>query len=121
MIGGIAGILCYLAVSAKGRFGLDDSLDVVGIHGVGGILGTLCLGIFASTEVNPGGVDGLLAGSSAQLGKQALGVVVVGGYAFVVSWLLFKGIHAVMGMRLSEEAEVGGMDFSEHSETAYND
>ncbi len=63
----------------------------------------------------------MLAGSSAQLGKQALGVVVVGGYAFVVSWLLFKGIHAVMGMRLSEEAEVGGMDFAEHSETAYND
>jgi Amt family ammonium transporter len=121
MIGGIAGILCYLAVSAKGRFGLDDSLDVVGIHGVGGMIGTLCLGIFASTQVNPGGVDGLLAGSSAQLGKQALGVVVVGGYAFVVSWLLFKGIHAVMGMRLSEEAEVGGMDFAEHSETAYND
>ena len=120
IIGGLAGTICYLAVSAKGRLGLDDSLDVVGIHGIGGIIGTLCLGIFASTQVNPHGVDGLLAGSSAQLGKQALGVVVVGAYAFVVSWLLFKAIHVTMGMRLSEEAEVGGMDFAEHSEAAYN-
>lgn len=120
VIGGLAGVVCYLAVSAKGRFGFDDSLDVVGIHGVGGMIGTLCLGIFASTEVNPNGVDGLLAGSSAQLVKQALGVVVVGAYAFVVSWLLFKVIHVSMGMRLTEEAEVEGMDFTEHSETAYN-
>jgi Amt family ammonium transporter len=120
VIGGIAGVLCYLAVSMKGRIGLDDSLDVVGIHGVGGMVGTLCLGIFASTQVNPGGVDGLLAGNTAQLGKQALGVVVVGVYAFVVSWLLFKGVHSLLGMRLSEEAEVEGMDFAEHSEAAYN-
>ena len=120
VIGGIAGVLCYLAVSMKGRIGLDDSLDVVGIHGVGGMVGTLCLGIFASTQVNPGGVDGLLAGNTAQLGKQALGVVVVGVYAFVVSWLLFKGVHSLLGMRLAEEAEVGGMDFAEHSEAAYN-
>lgn len=120
VIGGIAGVLCYLAVSMKGRIGLDDSLDVVGIHGVGGMVGTLCLGIFASTQVNPGGVDGLLAGNTAQLGKQALGVVVVGVYAFVVSWLLFKGVHSLLGMRLSEEAEVEGLDFAEHSEAAYN-
>jgi len=120
VIGAIAGIICYLAVSMKGRIGFDDSLDVVGIHGVGGMIGTLCLGIFASTQVNPGGVDGLLAGNSAQLGKQALGVVVVGGYAFIVSWLLFKVVHAVLGMRLSDEAEVQGMDSTEHSETAYN-
>ena len=84
------------------------------------MVGTLCLGIFASTQVNPGGVDGLLAGNTAQLGKQALGVVVVGVYAFVVSWLLFKGVHSLLGMRLAEEAEVGGMDFAEHSEAAYN-
>ncbi len=120
MIGAIAGIVCYLAVSMKGRIGFDDSLDVIGIHGVGGVIGTLCLGIFASTQVNPGGVDGLLAGSSAQLGKQALGVAVVGGYAFIVSWLLFKVVHVVLGMRLSDEAEAQGMDLTEHSETAYN-
>lgn len=120
LIGSIAGVLCYLAVSMKGRVGLDDSLDVVGIHGVGGMIGTLCLGIFASTQVNPNGVDGLLAGNPAQLGKQALGVAVVGVYAFVVSWLLFKGVHSLFGMRLTEEAEVEGMDFAEHSEAAYN-
>ena len=120
IIGGLAGIVCYLAVNSKVKLGLDDSLDVVGIHGVGGILGTLCLGIFASTKVNPGGADGLLFGNAAQLGIQAFGVAVVGAYAFVVSWLLFKLVHSIMGMRLQDEAEVQGLDSSEHSETAYN-
>jgi Amt family ammonium transporter len=120
IIGCIAGVVCYLAVNAKSRFGLDDSLDVVGIHGVGGIVGTLCLGLFASTAVNPAGVDGLFFGNSSQLGKQLLGVVVVVGYAFVVSWILFKVIHGTLGMRLPDDAEVEGMDYTEHSETAYN-
>jgi ammonium transporter, Amt family len=120
IIGFIAGVVCYLAVNAKSRLGLDDSLDVVGIHGVGGIVGTICLGFFASTSVNPGGVDGLFFGNASQVGKQLLGVVVVSGYAFVMSWILFKVIHGVMGMRLLEDAEVQGMDSTEHSETAYN-
>jgi len=120
IIGLIAGIVCYLAVNAKARLGYDDSLDVVGIHGVGGVAGTLLLGVFASTAVNPGGVDGLLAGSAAQLGKQAIGVVVVSVYAFVVSWGILKGIHATMGLRVTDENEVQGLDFTEHSETAYS-
>ena len=120
LIGLLAGVVCYTAVNAKGRLGLDDSLDVVGIHGVGGLLGTLCLGIFASSAVNPAGPDGLLYGSAAQLMKQVLGIVVVGVYAFVISWVLFKVIHSVMGLRMEDEAEVQGMDSSEHSETAYN-
>ena len=120
MIGIIAGIVCFTAVNAKNRFNLDDSLDVVGIHGVGGMIGTLCLGIFASKAVNPAGVDGLLAGSSVQLVKQAAGVGIVGVYAFVVSWILFKSIHVLLGLRLTDEAEVVGMDSTEHSETAYN-
>ena len=119
-IGCLAGIVCYLAVNSKTKLGLDDSLDVVGIHGVGGVLGTICLGIFASTEINPAGVNGLLFGNAAQVGIQAFGVAVVGGYAFVVSWILFKIIHSVLGMRLQDDAEVEGMDSSEHSETAYN-
>ncbi|WP_457573079.1 ammonium transporter [Desulfolithobacter sp.] len=120
VIGLIAGLVCYLAVSAKSRLGYDDSLDVVGIHGVGGAVGTLLLGVFASRAVNPGGVDGLIAGSTSQLVSQSIGVVVVGVYAFVVSYVLVKVIHSTMGLRVSEEAEVQGLDYAEHSETAYN-
>jgi ammonium transporter, Amt family len=120
LIGVIAGMICFTAVNAKNRFKLDDSLDVVGIHGVGGVIGTLCLGIFASKAVNPSGVDGLLAGSSAQLLRQVVGVIVVGVYTFVVSWILFKSVHAIFGLRLTDEDEVVGMDSTEHSETAYN-
>jgi Amt family ammonium transporter len=109
-----------VAVNVKTRLGYDDSLDVVGIHGVGGVVGTLLLGVFASTAVNPAGADGLLAGSIVQLGKQTLGVVVVCVYAFAVSWLLLKAIHGTMGLRLSPEHEVQGLDSTEHSETAYS-
>ncbi|MCF8056454.1 MAG: ammonium transporter [Desulfocapsa sp.] len=119
-IGLLAGVFCFAAVNLKSRLNLDDSLDVVGIHGVGGIIGTLCLGIFASTAVNPGGVDGLLAGNAAQLGKQAFGVVVVGTYTLVVSWILLKIINSTMGLRVEEDAEVIGLDSTQHSETAYN-
>ena len=104
----------------KGRLKLDDSLDVVGIHGVGGLLGTLCLGVFATTAVNPGGVDGLLAGNPRQLFIQLKGAVIVSVYAFVVSWIIFKTIDVTIGLGLSEEDEVAGMDSTEHSETAYN-
>ena len=120
LIGMIAGVVCFIAVNAKTRLGYDDSLDVVGIHGVGGLVGTLLLGVFASTSVNPGGVDGLISGSATQLGYQALGVVIVTVYAFAVSWVLLKVIHATMGLRVSEENEVQGLDYTEHSETAYS-
>jgi Amt family ammonium transporter len=120
LIGLIAGVVCYLAVNAKAKFKLDDSLDVVGIHGVGGLVGTLCLGVFASKAVNPGGVDGLLNGNAAQLFIQIKGILIVGIYTFTVSWVLFKILHSTMGMRLAEEAEIQGLDSTEHSETAYN-
>ncbi|RWX50845.1 ammonium transporter [Candidatus Electrothrix marina] len=120
IIGLIAGVVCFFAVSMKSKLGYDDSLDVVGIHGVGGLIGSLLLGVFASKAVNPGGADGLLTGNTAQLVSQVMGVVVVGVYAFVVSWILIKVLHTTMGMRLTEENEVQGMDYSEHSETAYN-
>lgn len=119
-IGLVAGVVCYLAVNLKSRWKFDDSLDVVGIHGVGGVTGTLLLGVFASKTVNPDGVDGLLAGNGAQLMSQMIGVVAVCGYAFVVSWLILKAVHAMMGLRISEEAEHQGLDYTEHSETAYN-
>ena len=120
VIGLIAGVVCYIAVNLKSRFKFDDSLDVVGIHGVGGVTGTILLGVFASKAVNPNGVDGLLAGNSAQLVSQLLGVGVVCVYAFVVSWIILKGTDVVMGLRISEEAEHQGLDYTEHSETAYN-
>jgi Amt family ammonium transporter len=120
VIGLLAGVICFLAVRLKTRLKFDDSLDVVGIHGVGGVVGTLCLGVFASTQINPAGVDGLLAGNSAQLVKQAIGVLVVGGYTLVVSWILLKVIDSAMGLRLKEEDEATGLDSVEHSETAYN-
>ncbi|MBU0729199.1 MAG: ammonium transporter [Proteobacteria bacterium] len=120
LIGLLAGAGCYYAVTLKGRFGYDDSLDVVGIHGVGGLLGTICLGIFASKLVNPDGADGLLAGNPGFLGTQAFGIVVVGVYTFVISWILLKAIDVVWGLRLAVEDELSGLDLAEHSETAYN-
>ncbi|MDR3641094.1 MAG: ammonium transporter [Humidesulfovibrio sp.] len=120
-IGLVAGGACYLGVLAKSRLGYDDSLDVVGIHGLGGLLGTLMVGVFATKAVNAAGVDGLLYGNAAQLGTQALGVAVVGAYALVASWALLKLVDMTMGLRLSPDAESQGLDQSEHTETAYSD
>lgn len=120
IIGLLAGCCCYYGVSLKSRLGYDDSLDVVGIHGLGGILGTISLGIFASKAINPGGADGLLAGNAAFFGTQVFGVAVVGIYAFAASWILLKITNVIMGLRVSEESEISGLDLSEHSETAYN-
>ena len=120
IIGLIAGMVCYGAVNLKSRFKFDDSLDVVGIHGAGGVIGSLLLGIFASKSDNSAGVDGVLAGNAALLASQAFGVAVVCAYAFVMSWLLLKGIDLLLGLRISEEAEHQGLDYTEHSETAYN-
>ena len=120
-IGLVAGAACCLAVNLKGRFKLDDSLDVVGIHGVGGVVGSLLLGVFATRAVNPGGVDGLVAGGGmGPLLVQAMGVIVVCAYAFAVSWLILKLTDRMLGLRVSEEDELLGLDRSEHSETAYN-
>jgi Amt family ammonium transporter len=80
----------------------------------------LLLGVFASKAANPNGVDGLLAGSVAQLGYQAMGVLVVTVYAFIVSWVILKVIHSTMGLRVTEESEIRGLDFTEHSEAAYS-
>lgn len=120
-IGMLAGGICYGAVLLKARLRFDDSLDVVGIHGVGGLLGTLLVGILASKLVNPAGADGLLAGNAAQLGVQALGVVVVGLYAFVASWIIIRIVKALVGLRLDPQAETIGLDLSEHTEGAYGE
>lgn len=119
-IGLLAGMACYWAVALKPRIGYDDSLDVVGIHGLSGVVGTLCLGLFASKLVNPAGADGLLAANVSFFVTQLIGVLVVAFYAFVVTFILAKAIDVMMGLRVSEAAEVDGLDLSEHSETAYS-
>ena len=119
IIGLVAGCACFLAVNLKNKIGFDDSLDVVGIHGLGGLMGTIMLGIFASKAANPGGVDGLLAGNAAFLGTQIFGAAVVLVYAFVTSFILLKVINATMGLRVSEETETQGLDLGLHNETAY--
>jgi Amt family ammonium transporter len=118
-IGALAGLACYAAVQAKWRMGYDDSLDVVGIHGVGGVLGVLATGVFASRLVNGAGADGALFGNPAQLATQAVAVAAAVGYSFAASWLLFKLVDAVMGLRVREGDEEMGVDMSQHSEAAY--
>jgi Amt family ammonium transporter len=119
VVGLVAGIVCSFAIGLKFRFGYDDSLDVVGVHFVGGVVGVLLIG-FLATAVMTGGADGLFFGGGlGQLGKQALAMVVVAGYAFAMSYLLGKLIDRLMGFRLSPEDETAGVDFTQHAETAY--
>jgi Amt family ammonium transporter len=120
IIGGLAGVICYIAVLTKAKLGYDDSLDVVGIHGVGGTWGALATGLFASTAVNPGGANGLFFGNPGQLWIQFLSVVATFVFAFVVTAVLIKVLDLTMGFRASEEDEVRGIDVTQHSETAYS-
>jgi Amt family ammonium transporter len=120
VIGLLAGIFCALAVGLKYRFGFDDSLDVVGVHLVGGIWGSLSIGIFGTHVVNSIGLDGLLyGGGSALLAKQALGVVMVAAYSFIVTLILGFVIEKTIGFRIKVDQEVEGIDLNEHAETAY--
>ncbi len=119
LIGFLAGLICYGAVLLKNVFGYDDSLDVVGIHGVGGLLGTLCLGLLATKAVNPGGANGLFYGGTSFFVAQLLGIVAVGVYTFVLTLILIKVVDVILGIRVEPEEEVAGLDVTEHSETAY--
>ena len=111
--------MCSFAVGLKFRWGYDDSLDVVGVHFVGGLVGVLLIGLLA-TEVMTAGASGLFYGGGlTQLGKQSLAAVVVAVYAFGVSYVLAKLIDRVMGFRVSAEDETTGVDFTQHAETAY--
>ncbi|RKT85880.1 ammonium transporter, Amt family [Saccharopolyspora antimicrobica] len=119
-IGAITGAACALSVSLKFRFGYDDSLDVVGVHLVGGLLGTLLIGLFASSAA-PAGVDGLFYGGGLdQLWRQAVGAVAVLVYSFVLSLVLALLVKAVVGFRAGEEDEAVGIDETEHAEAAYH-
>lgn len=120
VIGLIAGVLCSLAVGLKYKFGFDDSLDVVGVHLVGGIWGSLSIGLFGTHVVNSIGLDGIFyGGGTALLGKQALGVGLVAAYSFIVTLIIGFAIEKTMGFRVSREVEIEGIDLKEHAESAY--
>jgi len=120
LIGIGAGVICYLAVLAKPKLGYDDSLDVVGVHCVGGVWGALATGLFASKLVNSAGADGLFYGNPGQFLIQVIAVVVTMAFSFAVSYILFKILDATMGLRVSAEDEVAGLDITEHQETGYS-
>jgi len=116
-IGG--GIFCSIACSLKPRFGYDDSLDVVGVHGVGGTWGALATGLFASKAINPAGNDGLLFGNPGQLGIQLVAVLATLILAIVGTYIILSIVKAVMGLRVADEEEMIGLDLSQHNERAY--
>ncbi|WP_405908615.1 ammonium transporter [Streptomyces sp. NBC_00828] len=120
VVGLAAGLVCSYAVSWKFKLNYDDSLDVVGVHLVGGVIGTVLIGVFA-TESMTGGAEGLLYGGGlGQLGRQLVAVVAVGAYAFAVTYGIGKLIDRVIGLRADEEQEQTGLDLTVHAETAYD-
>ena len=122
VIGLLAGAVCYSAVALlKTYTKIDDALDVLGCHGIGGILGALLTGVFAQKAINPAGADGLLAGNPSLLVTQAIAVAVTIAYAAIGTAVLLKVIDVVIGLRVRKEEEIIGLDLSQHGEEAYPD
>lgn len=120
IIGLLAGVICAYAVGLKLKFGYDDTLDVVGVHAVGGIVGALLIGFLAEKAVNPAGADGFFHGGGLTLlGHQAVAVGAAVAFAFIVSWILLKLIDMTIGLRVSENEEVMGLDKGQHEEDGY--
>jgi Amt family ammonium transporter len=120
IIGLVSGAVCYLALSLKTKFGFDDSLDVIAVHLVGGLVGALLLGFFADKKVNSLGADGWFFGGGADLlGKQALACAATLAFSFVVTYVVAVVINKTIGIRVSTEDELVGLDQSQHAETAY--
>ncbi len=121
VIGTLAGAICALAVKIKFKFGFDDSLDVLGIHGVGGVIGMFLLGLFATNAINKSSSNGLFYGGGLHLMSiQVLGIIASAAWAFGVSYLLAFGVHKTIGLRVSPASEDEGLDTSQHSERAYS-
>jgi Amt family ammonium transporter len=120
IIGAMAGIICYGGILLKSKLGYDDSLDVVGIHGLGGTWGALATGLFASTLINPGGANGLFFGNPGQLWIQFISVAATWIFAFVMTSIILKAVDVVVGLRVTEEDEERGLDISQHNETGYS-
>ncbi len=119
IIGGIAGVLCFGGVMLKSKLGYDDSLDVVGIHGLGGIWGALATGLFASLAVNPDAANGLFFGNPVQLWIQFKSVIATMAFSFVMTFIILKVVDLVVGLRVTAEDEERGLDISMHNETGY--
>jgi Amt family ammonium transporter len=120
IIGLVGGALCWGACTLKGKLGYDDSLDVVGVHGVGGTWGAIATGLFASKLINPAGNDGLFFGNPGQLWVQFVAVVATWVFAIVGTWIILSILKAVIGLRVSEEDEQMGLDLSQHNERSYS-
>lgn len=120
IVGSVAAVLCFLSVSLlKPKLGYDDSLDAFGVHGIGGIIGTLMTGLFASKLINPGGSDGLFFGNPKQLYVQFVAVAVTVVYTLVVTYVIYKVVDLLVGVRVSEKEEDIGLDLAQHHEGAY--
>ncbi len=119
VIGLLAGSVCYGAVMFKTFMKWDDALDVWAAHGVGGIMGSILLGVFASTAINAAGADGLLRGNASFFGVQVLAVFIIGAYSFVVTWLILKVINRFQPVRVPDAIEQKGLDSELHGEAAY--
>ena len=117
LIGIGAGVFCYLATRLRGKIKVDDTLDVWGVHGIGGTWGALATGLFASAAV--GGVNGLFYGNPGQLVNQIVAVLASWVWAFVVTFIILKVLDKTMGLRVSEQQEAVGLDISQHGEPAY--
>jgi Amt family ammonium transporter len=120
LIGIFAGGLCYFGILIKNKFNYDDSLDVVGIHGLGGVIGLLAAGFLATKAINPDGANGLFYGNSSQLGIQLIAVIVTIVFTFVLTYLLLKIVDKLFGLRVTDDDEISGLDLSQHNEAAYN-
>ncbi len=120
VIGLAAGSVCYIALNLKSKLGYDDSLDAFGVHGVGGIIGTLATGLFAQTLINPGGSNGLFFGNSKLFLTQLIAVGVTVLYSFVVTFIILKVIGWTVGLRVEDEDERKGLDISQHGERGYS-
>jgi Amt family ammonium transporter len=119
-IGLLVSVICYISVSVvKPRLGYDDSLDAFGVHGVGGIVGALATGLFATTRINPDGADGLFFGNPELLITQVVATGVTIGYSLVITAIILKAVDAVIGLRVSERDEILGLDLTQHHEGAY--
>ncbi|HUL00216.1 MAG TPA: ammonium transporter [Nitrospirota bacterium] len=119
VIGIAAGITCYFALNAKTKFGYDDSLDAFGVHGVGGLLGTIMLGLFASIVINAAGANGLFFGNPKQLFIQTGAVALVAIFSFVMTFVLLKIVALTVGLRVNMDQETEGIDLAQHGEAGY--